>query len=401
MRKFMVGRQPIFDSKLRVRGYELLYRGGGATLPHGDVMTADVLVHSGLDVGLEALVGDKLAFVNATRAFLVGEREIPLTPRQAVIEILEDVPRDREVVAGCRRLVETGYTLALDDYAWGLDDDPIIELVSIIKVDLLTLTKVQLAEAVNRFSAYGVELVAEKVETYEQLRNCQELGFDLYQGYLLSRPEVVEGQALTPSMLTCMRVLQELCDPETSAGRVERIVQTDVALSYRFLRVAGSGAARGLYRRLSSVRDAVVWLGERRVQAWVLLMLLADAQQGCDEQLILAMVRARMAELITMELDSGLADAAFTVGLVSSLDLLLQVPIRTILNGLTLDPELEDAILSYSGKLGGVLSDVLAWEVGAGEFQGHSGLGLVAVERCYLQALAWAKEVCEVLDLTD
>jgi EAL and modified HD-GYP domain-containing signal transduction protein len=400
VRKFMVGRQPIFDSKLRVRGYELLFRGRAAPRPHGDVMTADVLVHAGLDIGLEALVGNKLAFVNATRSFLVGEHEVPFSPRQAVIEILEGTPRDPEVLAGCRRLARAGYTLALDDYAWGADDDPFIELVSIIKVDLLTLTTPQLAETVKRLSAYGVELVAEKVETYEQLTDCQALGFDLYQGYLFSRPEVVEGRSLSASMLTCMRVLQELCDPATSARQVERIVQTDAALSYRFLRVAGAGAARGLFRRLRSVRDAVVWLGERRVRAWVLLMLLADAHEGCDEQLTMAIVRARMAELMAMELEPSQADAAFTVGLVSALDLLLHVSLPAVLEGLSLGAELQDALLSHTGLLGGVLSDVLAWEVGGRQVQMRSGLGVSDVAQCYVQAVAWATEVCEVLDLT-
>ena len=400
MKTFMVGRQPIFDSKLRVRGYELLFRAPTSLRPYGDVMTADVLVHGGLDIGLERLVGNKLAFVNATRSFLVGEHIVPFSPRQAVIEILESVPRDAEVLAGCRRLALAGYTLALDDYVWGADDDPFIELVSIIKLDLLTLTPAQVEESVRRFSAYGVELVAEKIETYQQLRDCQELGFDLYQGYLLSRPETVEGRALSPSMLTCMRVLQELCDPATSAGHVERIVQTDAALSYRFLRAAGAGAAKGLFRRLSSVRDAVVWLGERRVRAWVLLMLLADAHQGCDEQLNLAMVRARMAELMAMALEPRLADGAFTVGLVSALDLLLQVPLPMVMEGLSLDVELEAALLGHAGAIGGVLADVLAWEVGGGQFELRSGLGLADVAQCYVQALAWATEVCELLDLT-
>jgi EAL and modified HD-GYP domain-containing signal transduction protein len=293
-----------------------------------------------------------------------------------------------------------GYTLALDDYTWGDDDDPFLELVSMIKIDLLSLAPDQLAEAVKRCSAYGVELVAEKVETYEQLRDCQALSFDLYQGYLLSRPEIVEGQALSPGRLTCLRVLHELFNPATCAGRLERIIQTDAALSYRFLRAAGAGASRGLFRRLSSVRDAVVWLGERRVRAWVMLMLLTDADGGSEEQLTLAMVRARMAELMALALEPRLADPAFTVGLVSALDLLLQAPLAMVVESLSLAPELEDALLGHAGALGGVLSDVLAWEVGGQQFRLRSGLGTSDLAQYYLQALAWASEVCEVLDLT-
>jgi EAL and modified HD-GYP domain-containing signal transduction protein len=77
MSQLMVGCQPIFDADLGVRGYELLFRDPAFPGLDGDAMTADVLVRAGLDVGLSSLVGNKPAFVNATRAFLVGEHELP------------------------------------------------------------------------------------------------------------------------------------------------------------------------------------------------------------------------------------------------------------------------------------------------------------------------------------
>jgi EAL and modified HD-GYP domain-containing signal transduction protein len=401
MNRFMVGRQPIFDARLCVHGYELLFRSPTTPSPHGDIMTADVLVRAGLDVGLGSLVGTKLAFVNATRAFVVGDHEVPFPACQTVVEILEDVPRDPEVVAGCRRLAQSGFTLALDDYVWGDDTDPFLELVSIVKLDVLALSTAQLVEAVKHCSPFGVSLVAEKVETREQLAACQDLGFDLYQGYLLSRPEVVQGRALAANRLTCLRIIEKLCDPDVSAGEIESMVRTDAGLSYRFLRAAGAGAARGLFRRLSSVRDAVVLLGEHAIRAWVMLMLLAGAHEGANEQLAIAMTRARMAELMGESLSPSLSEPAFTVGLLSALDLLLQAPLSEVVGGLSLTNEVEDALLRRAGILGAVLADILAWEVGGEEFQLSSGLGAVDVEECYLRALAWASEVCGVLDLAN
>ena len=400
MSQFMVGRQPIFDTKLGVRGYELLFRDPSAPGLDGDAMTADVLVRAGLDVGLGSLVGSKLAFVNATRSFLVGEHELPFPASRTVVEILEDVLADPEVLAGCRRLAQAGYTLALDDYVWADDDDPFLELVSVVKLDVLALSPAQLEHAVEHRSGFDVELVAEKVETREQLAACQELGFDLYQGYLLSRPEVLEGHALSPARLTCLRVIERLCDPDISAGEIESIVQTDAALSYRFLRAAGAGADQGLFRRLSSVRDAVVLLGQRRLRSWVMLMLLSGAHEGCDEQLNIALTRARMAELMAGTLEARLAQPAYTAGLVSALDLLLQAPLSRIVEDLSLSRELEDALLGHTGVLGGVLADVLAWEVGGESLQLRSGANPAGIELCYLQALAWANEICAVLDLT-
>jgi EAL and modified HD-GYP domain-containing signal transduction protein len=400
MSSFMVGRQPIFNAKHAVRGYELLFREPSSPRPGGDAMTADVLVHAGLDLGLEKVVGSKRAFVNVTRPYLAGELEVPFSARQVVLEVLEDVPRDDEVVSGCRRLVTAGYTLALDDYLAGYDDDPLLELVSIVKLDVLQLRGKALDEAVARCSGYGAELVAEKVETPGQFQACQELGFDLYQGYLLSRPEVVPGRSLSASQATCARLLVKLSDPTTSFGEVERIVQTDASLSYRFLRAAGAGAARGLYRRVRSVRDALVLLGERRMRAWVALALLAGEHEGPEEHFNIAMSRARMAEEMAMSLAPVLVDNAFTVGLVSALDVLLGVSLAEVVTSLSLVPGLEAALLGHSGLLGAILSDVLSWELGGGPgLRLRSGLSARQVEGCYLRALAWATEACDVLDL--
>lgn len=398
MSRFMVGRQPIFDTQLDVRGYELLFRDPGNARPGGDAMTADVLVRAGLDIGLQSLVGNKLAFVNATRPFLVGEQEIPFPPEQTVIEILESVAHDDDAVAGCRRLAKEGYTLALDDYDWVEDGDPLLELVSIVKLDILALSPQQLANEVERCLALGVELVAEKVETHEQMRDCRELGFQLFQGYLLSRPEVVEGQTLTPSRLTCLRIINSLCDPYASADDIQRIVETDAALSYRFLRLAGEGASRGMYRRISSVREGVVLLGHHRLRAWIMLMLLSGSSGGANEQLHITMTRARMAELMATRLAPRLADSAFTVGLVSALDLLLGAPLTKIIENLGLADELIDALLEKNGVLGKILADVLAWEMGGDELRLRSGLSLGSLERSYLEALAWSTEVCGLLE---
>jgi EAL and modified HD-GYP domain-containing signal transduction protein len=149
------------------------------------------------------------------------------------------------------------------------------------------------------------------------------------------------------------------------------------------------------------VRDAVVMLGERRLRAWVTLMLLSGGHEGSDEQFNIAMTRARMAELMALAVEPRLVDQAFTVGLVSALDLLLQVPLQTVVDGLSLSSEPEEALLGHTGVLGDILVDVLSWEVGGGDLEMRSRLGAADMEQCYMQALAWSTDVCGVLDFTN
>lgn len=397
----MVGRQPIFDVRREVFGYELLFRGPRPDGRTAEAMTADVLVRAGLDLGLKNLVGTKLAFVNASRPFLVGEREVPLPPGQTVIEVLEDVTHDPEVLEGCRRLAGDGYMIALDDYVWVEGDDAMLALADIVKLDILAIPEGELSTQVERGAAGGARLLAEKVETSEQFDRCRQLGFDLFQGYLLSRPEVVEGRTLGPSQVHCLQILERMCDPDASARDVERIVETDAGLSQRFLRAAGAGASRGLRREVSSIREGVVLVGERRLRSWVTLMMLSDSTPASPELLAIAMCRARMCELLAGPagpVAPDLQHSGFTVGLVSALDALLGAPLSEVLSHLTLTDELVNALLAHEGPLGRVLADVVDWERGGALLEPRSGVTLETVERCYLQALAWANEVLAEVD---
>lgn len=388
--EYLVGRQPIFDASCEVLGYELLFRGDRSLVGDGLAMTADVLVRTTLDIGLGDVVGTKLAFVNVPRDFLVGSQALLLPAEQAVVEVLEDIAHDAEVVAGCRRLVDAGYTLALDDYVWEEGDEPLLELASIVKLDVLAIPPESLGRQVEACSAFGARLVAEKVETYGQLAECRGLGFELFQGYVLSRPEVLNAAALTPSRVAVLGLIDKVCDEETPIEELQRLVETDVSLSLRLLRVAGSGAGRGLRRPVGSVREAVVLLGRQRLRGWLLLMLAGDTGPTNEVQMQIPVTRAKACELVAGGLRPELCDSAFTVGLLSGLDLLIGAPLEEIVRHLGLEDRVRGALLDRVGLLGAVLQDVLDWEVGeppAGPSRSTAPAALL--EQAYVEALRW------------
>ena len=392
---FLVGRQPVFDAEREIWGYELLFRAPPGHGHDAESMTADVLLHAGLDLGLDRLAGNKRVLVNASRPYLVGEWEVPLPAERTVIEVLEYVEPDAEVVAGCRRLKDEGFMLALDDYVWR-PDDPLLELAQLIKLDVLAIDADDMPELVRVCSAFGARLLAEKVETREQLEMCRELGFDLFQGYLLSRPEVVSGRALSPSRINCLRLVEHLSDPDTSPVDVQRIIEADPALTVRFLRAAGEGAARGLSRPVRSIAEGAVLLGQRKMRSWATLMLLADASSGVPDQLCLAMVRGRLCELIATTVAPDLESSAFTTGVLSALDVLMSAPLRGILAELSLADELNHAVIDHDGHLGRILSDVLDWELGRYP-ELASGVTAAQMNLLAAEAVKWADEVCSPL----
>ena len=74
MDKVLVGRHAIFGLEQEVFAYELLYRNGEANQANftdGDQATARVMLNALLEIGLDRIVGDQLAFINMTAGFIL------------------------------------------------------------------------------------------------------------------------------------------------------------------------------------------------------------------------------------------------------------------------------------------------------------------------------------------
>jgi len=135
----------------------------------------------------------RLLFVNASRAFLVGEQPLPSPSDRIVVEVLEGVTADDEVVAGVLELRRRGYKIAIDDWEGGEDRAALLPFADFIKVDLEAVTVSQLSGVVARARALcpGVTVVVERIETEDDRQAALEAGADLFQGYLLATPDLV------------------------------------------------------------------------------------------------------------------------------------------------------------------------------------------------------------------
>src|SRR5206468_10674793 len=178
--------------------------------------------------------------------------------------------------------------------------------------------------------SFGVKAVAEKVETQEEFKLCKEEGFDLYQGYFFCKPEVLRANAIGTNKLSLLQLLAALQDPDIELKRLEELIARDVALSYRLLRYINS-AFFGLRTRVDGIGRAVALLGLSNVKRWATMTVFAGIEGKPRELLNLALVRARMCELLGPELGERSGDQLFTLGLFSVVDALLDAPMHEVL----------------------------------------------------------------------
>lgn len=192
-----LARQPILDRWRRVVAYELLFRDdypGEARIQDDALATARVIAQAFGRLGLPSVVGGAAAFVNVDAEMLHGRRIEQLPREQVVLELLETIRIDRSIVERCAELKQLGYRLALDDvYAIDPAHEPLLDLVDVVKIDILQLAPSALAGLVARLRLHPVKLLAEKVDTPQRARDCLALGFDLFQGYFFGRPAVLAG----------------------------------------------------------------------------------------------------------------------------------------------------------------------------------------------------------------
>jgi c-di-GMP phosphodiesterase len=396
MSELLIARQPIFNRNLEVIAYELLYRSvsdkQNAKFIDGDLATTQVILDTFTHLGLEALVGNKIAFINMTRNFLVGTYPIPFAPNQVILEILEDITLDQPLIDGVQTLANDGYTLAIDDVIGYQQAVPLMQTASIIKIDLMHTDPEELPYIVSRFKQYGLKLLAEKVETSQEYENCYRLGFDLFQGYFLCKPKLIKSQRMDSSRLVLLRSLAKLQDPETSFESLEEIIGMDINLGYKLLKLVNS-AYYFMPSEISSIRQAIAILGMEQLRGWITLLLMMTVQNKPHELTVIALQRARMCEQLAKATHRKSPESYFLTGLISVLDALMDIPMTEIMEKLPLTPEIVDAVLHHEGEIGRVLQAVILYEQGDLAAVFPTINVTATIQTVYLESIQWVNEV--------
>lgn len=366
--KFFLGRQPILDRNQEIIGFELLFR--SADMDHAEFesyshASASVITNALATFGIHEVLGGKFGFINIHLNLLLSEVLELLPLEQTVLELLEIIEMGNEVIERCRELKELGFTLALDDHIFNPDYVEIYSIVDIVKIDILQTDAAQLPAIVKEFRRWPVKILAEKVETVEQFDTCFAMGFDLFQGYFFARPVVLNKRRIDVSGLAMLKLMQQL-SVEASLSEIEQTFKENPGLSYNLLRLVNS-VALGMREKIKTLRHAIVILGMNHLRRWVQLSLFAgNDSRGVNHPLLeLAAVRGIMMELLVVQkgLSSEHAEAAFMTGILSLLDILFEMEMGEIVQGLNLTDDVTNALLDRKGPLGCLLNLVERIEV--------------------------------------
>lgn len=401
-----IGRQPILDREQQLFAYELLFRSGSkinaANVDDDVAATANVINHAFAELGIEQALGPYKGFVNCDETLLLSDILEVMPTDKIVLEVLETVEVTPQIIERCKELKARGFTLALDDFT-NYEDKfrPLLDLIEIVKVDLKLLDAPGIARTVQTLKRWPtLKLLAEKVDSREQARYCMNLGFDLFQGYYFAKPAIIAGKKIGHSQLSLVRLLGLVLEDADTAV-LEGVLKHEPGLAMNLMRLTNS-VATGVLVKVTSLRHAITVLGRRQLQRWLQLLLYTNPQGGnvASPLLQLAASRGRLMELLASKLHPGrhdFEDHAFMTGIMSLMPALMSAPFEEILRGITVAPDVREALEKGEGELGNLLKLSDALETGDGQVCHDQsvklGIDAPTVNLCLTQALAWASNI--------
>lgn len=391
----LIARQPIFDSHNHLAGYEMLYRPGNGD---GSTATGHSLIAGLLTVGLGQLVGDAQAFIRFSHAQLLDHAFDLLDPTKATIELLDPFALDADAVAALAALRARGFTLVVGDFAAHADHRALLQLAQVVRVDLTRHANGELEQLSRHLKATHVQLLADQVADGETADLCHALGFALFQGQFFSRPQIVKRRDLPAGMPGIARLMNVVLDPRATDREIEDSFRADPGLSLKLLRIVNSAAIGG--QGIESIQHAIRLIGRTPLHQW-LSVLFADSvpqRTGVERELVMgALARGRLCELLAINSGRGRsAPPVFLTGMLSSLDAILGISMRELLQQVHVALEVESALLHQEGPYTPYLNLAILY----GEGRWDEALILASelgVEEdlpiWYAQAGGWARNV--------
>jgi EAL and modified HD-GYP domain-containing signal transduction protein len=390
-----VARQPILDLHGRVHGYALLFRDGTDAVFRGDgAVAARTILDDTVLFGLERYTNGLTAFINCSAETLTERLVQVLPPGKTALLIPGSAQPTPRLLEACCELKASGFRLALDDFAWNPNIQPLLEIAEYVCVDFSLLDvagREKLGPLLKQFSAAKV---ARKVETQKDFEQACAAGFTLFQGNFFCHPVLLKDRKVPTNRFFHFELLRHLNRDPFDLRKVADLVERDTSLTYRLLRLVNSPFC-ALRQEVRSIESALIIVGEATFRRVATLAILSELNNGRPSEILqTALVRARFCALSAGLCGSDPAEQ-YLLGMLSLLPAMLGLPMEALTPSLPLRSQIRDALEGTANPE----RNLLAW------FELHergdwaacdpiaeaSHLTREQLAGCYADSIDWAK----------
>jgi c-di-GMP phosphodiesterase len=345
-----IGRQPVFDDKRKLWGYELFCVGSAESTPSGfpGEANAAICVQSGAYLCLQQIAErGRRVIIDFSEKSILENLPYALPPTLAALKVSEEMCAKPSAMETLKELKSEGYLIAVDRFSGNPDFAPLYEMANILSLDADNCSREALAHRIAPARPFKAALLARNVQDPAQYGVCQSSGMTLFHGGFFKAPEKITIRKMTSNEALRFKLLKFIEQEDPDFGRLTEIVQGDATISFRLLSYLNS-AAFALSQKIKSIRQAITLLGWRNVRNWLRVVLLTDINQNKEarELVLLSAQRGMLLELIARDHDFWGFDpeSLHLLGLFSLLDTLLSMPMSEIVANLPMDGKMKAAL---------------------------------------------------------
>lgn len=399
-------RRPIFNRKMDVIAYELIYRDNAEVCPSPEKCLTQPAkreeVKSLMISEHKKVSGRKKSYIFFDAIAIIFEIPLSIDPETMIVEISSNIDIDDEDIHfRLETLKNRGYTIALDDVDEASSFD-LMQFADIVKVNYSKHSRERLELILEFLKPFNVKAIAANLENEVDYKTAKELGFHYFEGCFYTVPAMSKNRELDVISNTYLRLINEWNKDNPDNKILSDIVASDVSLSFKLLKLLNSAA---FYRqtKITSVHTAIVTLGDVAFKKWLLLLMLNDVNQTkSDELVVSSILRAKLMEVIWENLGNKehSTDSAFMTGMFSMLDIIMVREKSEIMLELPVLQDVKDAIILRQNGLGKLLELIEHIEHGDVEeieawcsIHGYPRKNLI---RDYLESTTWLNLLMEI-----
>ncbi|MDK2957048.1 MAG: hypothetical protein PWQ57_2544 [Desulfovibrionales bacterium] len=345
-----VARQPIFNRRRNLWGYEVFIRhcGENQCSSIDDEAYADsALIADGYSVGAKGLGPDKFICINIGSRAILENAHLALPNQSVVLEIkaVDDISQAKALL---EQVKKQGYRVRLSYSKVLGENESILQLAHCIKVDFFDFEPKEIIGIRSKLKKYDGELIAANVDDWQSFEGAKVLGFNYFQGCFFSQPEIVPGRKVSNERTSFLRLLRVLADEDIQPQKVLAVISSEPTLAYRLLRYINSPAF-GVSNEISNLDRAVCMLGFQPLRSWALAACITCVDDS-DKGSALGWYSLHRAQFLRLAAENDLIsgwspESSFLLGLFSNIDAVFGAPMEDILDDLPLSEVLKDALL--------------------------------------------------------
>jgi c-di-GMP phosphodiesterase len=339
-----IARQPIFDNKGYLWGYELVCISNGQPLQSE---TATNVASSAYLCLQQIMQGGKKIIVDFSEKSILDNLPYVLPPVRAAIKVGEDIARQSSAMETLGTMKSHGYLIAVRDFTGNPAYKSLYQLADILAIETRNTEDFEIKARIASAQQYKAHLLASHVQDRKLYDVCRELGFFIFSGPFFKYPDTMTVRKLSSNEILRFKILKFIESKDPDIPQIAKNIQSDATISFRLLAFLNS-AAFVFSQKIKSIQQAILLLGWSNTKNWLRVVLLTDMTQTKEAQelVLLSAQRGLFLELIAREHDywGFNPETMHLLGLFSLLDVLLQLPMTDIVSHLPIDNKMKAAL---------------------------------------------------------